>query len=135
MCRLEDNVPLSTNSKSTKGMVFLKKDVVTSLEAEKLCNDHQPSEYLNKIHTYKKTLRHSINYGRLKGLEDLKSLTPKDVGSHRKSINIGSLKRSVVPIKEEKINKQSLEIQNLGIPSTRTDAANLIGERLQGLRG
>lgn len=34
--RLDDNIQLSTNSKSTKRMVFLKKDVVSSLEAEKL---------------------------------------------------------------------------------------------------
>lgn len=59
-------------------------------------------------------------------MEGIKALTPKDVGSHRKSINIVSLKRSVVPIKEEKISESSLEIHNLGIPSTRTDAANLI---------
>lgn len=95
-------------------MVYLDRHLVSSLDLDDFVYNQSPSQYLNNIHEYKKKLRHSVNYGRIK---ELHKISPKK--------EIISLKPNQENI-EVLIDPKSLDITKLGLPPSRVDAAQLL---------
>lgn len=114
---------ITTNNFAKKEMVFLKRNIVSSLDDRKFVKDQDPSDYLNKIHSHKTRLRHSTNYGRVKNLEE--ALNMHSLSHRSRSSQILSLKPTVEPINLDKENR-TLEVNSLGAPSSRMDATNLL---------
>jgi len=63
--------------------MFLKREVVSTLDEDKFVYEQNHSSYLNDIHEHKKGLRNSINYGRLSDEGGLQFNTHKSVARKR----------------------------------------------------
>lgn len=129
---------MSTKHEPTEDMVFLKRDVLSSLETEKFVYEQNSSRYLNNISKNHKANRNSMSLGKVKDLATLKVTKLRDSFDTIKVDNLkdsttsrnllgGKLKASNTSISHRRSTKKgdSLNINSLGVPTSRLDADNL----------